>query len=296
MRKSGFPFILAPGTSSWTSFTGRTENMRENIRKAVAAAVAFDAKGVLLTDWGDMGHLQYPAVSYPGFVLAGSLCWNPSVEPEIENYISRIMYEDQSGLIGELILSAGNFSKYEELQLCNGTVSSLLYRVGFMEYQKFTALLDSLGAESISALDSPDLEARAILNFYQNQTRYTLQEPACQDLFSEIDLQLSFLAILHGGNQEIVLTCEEYRNAFRWIKASVLTRLYMEISGELMSTDTSHKQSLLQNAIVTLQEAIAVHGELWLQRNKAGGLERSLRLPDRLLEHLLQEQGKYTLS
>ena len=73
------PFLVAPGTSSWRSFCGRTSNMLANIR----AAAALPAQGLLLTDWGDAGHWQPLAVSLPPTVLALSLAWNAAVEPDL---------------------------------------------------------------------------------------------------------------------------------------------------------------------------------------------------------------------
>src|SRR5699024_7352921 len=54
-------FYLCPGTSSWNSITGRTENMCRNIDNAIKTAVEYNVPGLIVTDWGDNGHLQ----SYP---------------------------------------------------------------------------------------------------------------------------------------------------------------------------------------------------------------------------------------
>lgn len=66
LKAAGLRTLVAPGTSSWRSFCGRTANMRENLRQAEAAG----ADGLLLVDWGDAGHWQPLAVSLPAIALA----------------------------------------------------------------------------------------------------------------------------------------------------------------------------------------------------------------------------------
>jgi hexosaminidase len=56
--KSGIPFYVCPGTSSWLTISGRTENMLGCIRNSVENGLKFGAIGVLNTDWGDLGHWQ----------------------------------------------------------------------------------------------------------------------------------------------------------------------------------------------------------------------------------------------
>ena len=74
-RTPGVPFWVCPGTSSWMSISGRVDNMIENIGAAAAAGVAHGAAGLLVTDWGDMGHHQQPCVSDPGFATAAAFGW-----------------------------------------------------------------------------------------------------------------------------------------------------------------------------------------------------------------------------
>lgn len=76
--ESGLEFLVAPGTSSWNSITGRYTNAAANVRAAVDAAERFGALGILMTDWGDNGHLQAFPVAPAPLVLAGALAWNTS--------------------------------------------------------------------------------------------------------------------------------------------------------------------------------------------------------------------------
>jgi len=80
---SGLDFIVCPGSSSWRSFAGRADNMIANIRQAAACAEKNGASGLLLTDWGDCGHLQQEPVTWPALAWCGLNAWNPSAaDPE----------------------------------------------------------------------------------------------------------------------------------------------------------------------------------------------------------------------
>jgi hexosaminidase len=70
--ESGVPFYVCPGTSSWLSIAGRTDNMLANQLSAAAHGLAHGAIGYLNTDWGDHGHLQYLPISYAGFAAGAA--------------------------------------------------------------------------------------------------------------------------------------------------------------------------------------------------------------------------------
>ncbi|MEM7306680.1 MAG: family 20 glycosylhydrolase [Planctomycetota bacterium] len=73
---SGLDFFVCPGTSSWQSIAGRTDNMLANVASAARHGARTGASGLLVTDWGDRGHLQPLPVSYAGWARAADLSWN----------------------------------------------------------------------------------------------------------------------------------------------------------------------------------------------------------------------------
>jgi len=77
IAEAGLDVLVCPGTSSWSTFAGRTDNMRQNVEAALSAAETWNANGVLLTDWGDCGHLQLEEVSLPALAWCGVRAWNP---------------------------------------------------------------------------------------------------------------------------------------------------------------------------------------------------------------------------
>jgi hypothetical protein len=76
LATTGLEFYLCPGSSSWLSFAGRWSNARDNLAAAAVAGADQGARGFLITDWGDRGHLQPLAVSLPPFLAGACFAWN----------------------------------------------------------------------------------------------------------------------------------------------------------------------------------------------------------------------------
>jgi hexosaminidase len=74
--KAKIPFYVCPGTSTWQSLIGKHDNALGNLRAAAKTGKKFGAIGFLNTDWGDGGHPQPLAVSWPLFAAGAALAWN----------------------------------------------------------------------------------------------------------------------------------------------------------------------------------------------------------------------------
>ena len=74
--KAKIPFYVCPGTSTWQTLIGKHDNALANLRAAAKAGKKFGAIGFLNTDWGDGGHPQPLAVSWPMFAAGAALAWN----------------------------------------------------------------------------------------------------------------------------------------------------------------------------------------------------------------------------
>jgi len=75
LAELGRDYLIAPGTSTWQSFTGRLANARANVREAVDAARRHGADGILMTTWGDNGyHQPWPTFWLP-LAEAAALTW-----------------------------------------------------------------------------------------------------------------------------------------------------------------------------------------------------------------------------
>lgn len=96
---SGLDFLVCPGSSSWRSFAGRTDNMLANILEAARSGLKHGAGGLLLTDWGDCGHLQQEPVTWPALAWAGLCAWNPqtAVPEDAEAWCDREAFGGVTG-------------------------------------------------------------------------------------------------------------------------------------------------------------------------------------------------------
>ena len=123
LAQAGVKFLAAPGTSTWNSITGRTEDMLANIHAATLHTRQNGGLGILLTDWGDAGHIQPSAMSFTGLVYAGLESWHQSPENSrlIAPYIVTYLAPDQSHTLGQLLLDIGNYYRLEPTFTYNGT-------------------------------------------------------------------------------------------------------------------------------------------------------------------------------
>jgi hexosaminidase len=99
--KAKIPFYVCPGTSTWQSLIGKHDNALANLRVAAKAGKKFGAIGFLNTDWGDGGHPQPLAASWPLYAAGAALAWNSKglEEKNLVAVLSRDVFEDPTGKI-----------------------------------------------------------------------------------------------------------------------------------------------------------------------------------------------------
>jgi hypothetical protein len=102
MAGRGFPFWVAPGTSSWNSLVGRIDNAVGNLVDAAEMGLAHGAGGYLITDWGDGGHMQPPSVSFGPLLFGGAVSWclesNRSLD--LTAAVDRLVFADAAAQLG----------------------------------------------------------------------------------------------------------------------------------------------------------------------------------------------------
>ena len=107
--KAKIPFYVCPGTSTWQTLIGKHDNALANLRAAAKAGKKFGAVGYLNTDWGDGGHPQPLAVSWPMFAAGAALAWNSTAldEPTLLAALSRDVFEDPGGKVARAAFKLG---------------------------------------------------------------------------------------------------------------------------------------------------------------------------------------------
>ena len=107
--KAKIPFYVCPGTSTWQSLIGRHNNALANLRAAAQAGKKHGAVGFLNTDWGDGGHPQPLAVSWPLLAAGAALAWNANAldEKNLLTVLNRDVYQDPAGKAAQAGFSLG---------------------------------------------------------------------------------------------------------------------------------------------------------------------------------------------
>ena len=125
--QASVPFYVCPGTSSWCSIAGRTDNCLANLKSAAVNGLKHGAIGYLITDWGDHGHMQYLPISYPGFAAGAAYSWclETNADLPIAQALDTHAFLDTSGVMGQLVMDLGNV--YRQLPLVGN--ASGLFRI-----------------------------------------------------------------------------------------------------------------------------------------------------------------------
>ncbi len=107
--KSKIPFYVCPGTATWMTMIGRHDTAFANLKFAAAAGRKHGAMGYLNTDWGDGGHPQPLAVSWPLFAIGAAYGWCSQTFEErlLVPVLSRDVYEDPTQRVAKAALDLG---------------------------------------------------------------------------------------------------------------------------------------------------------------------------------------------
>jgi hypothetical protein len=125
---AGLEYQVVPGTSTWLSLGGRTDNALGNLASAARSGLKHGASGLLITDWGDFGHWQPLPVSYLGFVYGAALAWGYEANRNLD--IARVLdthaFRDGAGVLGGVARDLGNVYRATGAEVKNSTVLALL--------------------------------------------------------------------------------------------------------------------------------------------------------------------------
>lgn len=119
MAGLGRDFYVAPGDSTWTSYTGRLPTMLANVSAAARIGYKHSASGLLMTHWGDNGHPQPWPISLPGMFWAGMCSWDSKAEEAKLESGLRALLGDQNGIYVQTLLDSGKVDEDLGVQLIN---------------------------------------------------------------------------------------------------------------------------------------------------------------------------------
>lgn len=243
-------YLLAPGTSTWSSITGRFIDMKETIENSTCSSKKYHGLGILLTDWGDMGHLQYLPSSYLGFIYGAMLSWSSGTIEDAEKYLAIILNDET---LAKVIVE---LSHYHELE---------------GEYRDYgTRLFASImWAEHGRRQDDK-------VNFFLNRMKSNIiSYEAVQklhDLFIQEKNKLQ--------NAKECLEKEEIKNAILLLETllDINERLHSYLDNCIVNFD---------EPIKNLEKYLENHKKLWLARNIKEGYAFSANRINWLIEMLM---------
>jgi hexosaminidase len=263
-------YYVCPGTSSWTTITGRTENMLGNISHAVNSGMKYGASGMLLTDWGDMGHWQYLPVSYAGYVTGAALSWNAASQGTfpLQRFLDTYIFRDSSSKMGGLVLNAGRYNHYEEFKMMNMTTTMLAFQFGLQDKVMINAVFGKIlkGITGMMRDLAPNM-IDTVTNAYNNRISYDYK-----GLNTFLDKQTDLLRQVHMKVPDSSLVRQEYLNAFRLIRLGSEVKRYIVMKDEMSK---SAKLQSLGKMDSLCTSYLAENKKLWLARNHPGGYDTS---------------------
>lgn len=127
---------VCPGTSAWNSACGRTSNALANLLRASRAGRRFGCEGYLVADWGDHGHWQPLPISWPGFLFGACAAWNGSDVPspaELAHLLDVHALRDPAGAAGRALLALGDAHAAAGARCINGSAPFFLLHFAHAE-------------------------------------------------------------------------------------------------------------------------------------------------------------------
>jgi hexosaminidase len=123
LAQAGLPFWVAPGTSAWDSLVGRIDNAVGNLADAAEVGRARGARGYLITDWGDNGHLQPPSVSFGPILYGGAVSWgrDANAELDVATLLDRYAFDNPRARLGDAIVTLGRQWSCTGIDTANGS-------------------------------------------------------------------------------------------------------------------------------------------------------------------------------
>ncbi len=164
VAEAGFrnQFYVAPGAGNWNSFSGRLDVAEANIRLAAEQGHAHDARGLLLTAWGDNGHHQPWLTLYPALITAAAAAHGQALsEAELAKSIDTLFFPKTRTGHGAALCALGRIDGmlpqpappssflHSAFFANDAELSKLLELTNELELLKYAAALDAIRTEGL---------------------------------------------------------------------------------------------------------------------------------------------------
>jgi hypothetical protein len=234
---SGIKFYVVPGTSTWNSLGGRTDNAIGNLLNAAENGLKNGAIGFLNTDWGDNGHLQPLPVSYLPYAYGAAVSWcvSENRDTDIALSTSLHLFGDPSGAAGTFAYDLGNV------------------------YGRFPTRIHNSSALALGVTASADALAGRLG-----------KTPVDRKVFSSLERTLAKMEAQAGklrmNREDAALIRSEFAHVIhlmQWGLARLQRIQNPKLAPDAKTLRAKHRKLLTE------------HDKVWLARNRAGGMEDS---------------------
>ena len=255
LKNANIAFMAAPGTSSWCSFLGRTHDAIETVNQACIYTKIYGGEGILMTDWGDFGHLQYLPISFAPLIYSGLMSYrvDGGTYKILKPYLNRFVFEDDTNTMADLMLDLGYYNRYE-----NGYVGNATHAFHGLMW-------------AVHALKEKDPQTYYIQKMQDKFMSLEKYDIIC-DFFA---LKRKELKYAHTDS----LIKEEIQHAILFVET--LNKLNISFNPQL---NNNEKRAYLQAVIDSQTPLIEGLRKLWLIRNKKSRLDMSCEYINKLIQ------------
>jgi len=262
LKDANIPFMAAPGTASWCSFLGRTWDALETISNACLYIKQYQGEGILLTDWGDFGHLQFLPISLIPLAYAGLMSYRtaPGNYRDLKQFANRYIFHDVKNIIADCLLDLGTYHQLENNYVDNGTHAFhiLLWATYAMREDDPVTFFLTKTKDKILSIE-----------------KYTI----LTDFFALKQKELSFASVDELVKKEI-----EHSILF----VETLLKINQSMNTEY---DIGTRRAFLNDVISMEKPLISEFKTLWMARNKKSGLDKSVQYIKTLIQFTTILQG-----
>lgn len=247
LKKAGIKFMAAPASTTWCSLLGRTTDYLENIAAAVWHTYKLGGEGILLTDWGDIGHMQHLSATLAPLAYAGLLSYRVKhgTFKDLKEYLNTFIFKDKLNLAADVFMDAGSYLKYEPHYTGNGSVT----------FYSLVKILNSLKEE-----DPIKYFIRKMQGCVYNFEQYTL----LMDFFKQKKKEIELCQIEEIFKNEMINSI------------NILEMIAMIIIGYQEEIDLQFRLKTLKHAYDTVDLYVKDLERLWLVRNKYSQLNQTV--------------------
>jgi len=251
--KIGGKVLAAPGTASWCSFLGRSQDAILNIDAAVDAILKHKGEGVLLTDWGDFGHLQFPVISLMMIVYTGLKTWRKQEGSyfKLIDFSNKYIWKDKDKNFAQTLLDLGYYYRYLPY---NSNCTSL-----FLTF-----------IHSVNAVGKAGRKDDEIGYFIEKVKYHLMSEKTYSNLNAFFDIKSKEIKYANIGCEDSELLKKELLQSIKELK--LIMKLNISFNENV---ENKVKIKLLDECYKNCKTLVKDHKKLWIKRAKVGGYQNT---------------------